>query len=183
MYSQTISQTIYRAGTAIEDSARNIHAVLEPYADDLQTSSHNPLGIFSADETRMIESPRVLSPDPLPHPYRLHSPLPVGDSTDDDTTESEGEGGFLSPLDMDKDKDNSSAVGDVVGELPTPMAPRPTLARRRSSLKQSNNSSRASLNVAWAMDQEWQDQIKRYEDAASAAEQAGSYIPSGCLNL
>lgn len=120
----------------------------------------------------MVESPRVASPDPLPHPYRELSPRVAtseDDSTDDDTTESEGP---LSPLAIDKDmgsdkeKDGSSVVGDLQS------IPRPPLVRRRSSLKQSNGSSRASLNVAWAMDQEWQDQIKRYEDAAAEAEQA-----------
>ncbi|KAF7985345.1 hypothetical protein HWV62_6557 [Athelia sp. TMB] len=170
-YSQTISQTIYRASAAIQDTARNIHAVLEPYVEDSYGPSQTKSGIY---EMPVVESPRVASPEPLPHPYREPSPRVAtsdDDSTDDDTTESEGP---LSPLVIDKDtgsdkdKDGSSVVGDL-----QPI-PRPPLLRRRSSLKQSNGSSRASLNVAWAMDQEWQDQIKRYEDAAAEAEQAGA---------
>lgn len=55
--------------------------------------------------------------------------------------------------------------------------PRPTLAHRRSSLKKSTGSARASMdaakNVAWAMDHDWQEQVKKFDEATNDAEAAG----------
>jgi DNA repair exonuclease SbcCD ATPase subunit len=57
---------------------------------------------------------------------------------------------------------------------------RPPLAHRRSSLKKSTGSIRASMdatkNVAWAMDQDWQEQVKKYDAAVIDAETAGKFI-------
>lgn len=162
------SQTVYRASTAIQDSSRNIHAVLEPYPEHPRSIPHRQSALFAAEEGLMAESPRVLSPDPLPHPYRhsLQAIITDDDSTDD-TTDSET---ALSPVEKDISVDPKISEDTQT---------RPPLVHRRSSLKKSSVSNRASMdakNVAWAMDQEWQDQVKKFDDASNDAERAGEYI-------
>jgi hypothetical protein len=56
----------------------------------------------------------------------------------------------------------------------------PLLLHRRSSLKKSTGSIRVSMdatkNVAWAMDQDWQEQVKKYEVATNEVEAAGELL-------
>jgi hypothetical protein len=117
----------------------------------------------------VVESPRVLSPDPLPHPYRNIKKIVAGDDDSSDTTDIEDARStsetLEGPLDGDGNDDNQS---------------RPPLVHRRSSLKKSNGSIRASMdatkNVAWAMDHDWQEQVKKYDAAAKEAETAGELL-------
>ena len=149
--------SIYRAVEA-EGNDQNIHEVLEPYADKRsgRPSTRRRSAVFSTEEAPLVDSPRVLSPDPLPHPYRpRHSePIVTGGEYDSSNTDN----------------------GDPTEGSLT----RPPLLHRRSSLKQSIGSLRASMDatksVAWAMDQDWQEQIKKYEEAAVDAEAAGELI-------
>ena len=168
-------KTVYRTSTAIEDHTRGIHAVLEPY---VETSSSHTLprrrsALFSNDMP-FVESPRVLSPDPLPHPYRSKdskSFAPRENDSSDFTDTSD----TLEPAPA---RDEDAPLEDCVT--------RPPLIHRRSSLKKSSSSIRASMdatkNVAWAMDQDWQEQVQKYDAAAYDAEAAGEY-PDICVSL
>lgn len=162
--------SIYRAAE-VEGGNRNIHEVLEPYAD--KRSGRHPTrrrsAVFSTEETPLVESPRMLSPDPLPHPYRPRHSEPIATERDYDSS--------------DTTDDEAHFTGETTPPNPPSdgAIPRPPLAHRRSSLKQSTGSLRASMDatksVAWAMDQDWQEQMKKYEEAAVDAEAAGELIP------
>lgn len=161
------SYSIYRVEPEVGN--RGIHDVLDPYAD--KRSGRPPTrrrsAVFSTEGAPLVESPRVQSPDPLPHPYRPRHSDPIvagGEYDSSDTT----------------DDEEAHSTGDTTPP-PNPRAeeglPRPQLVHRRSSLKQSTGSLRASMDatksVAWAMDQDWQEQMKKYEEAAVDAEAAG----------
>ena len=158
--------TYQAAGT--ERSDQNIHDVLEPYTDKRtgRLPTRRRSAVFSTEEALSAESPRVLSPDPLPHPYRPRHSEPVvtgGEYDSSDTTDDEVHS---------TDQTTPPAEGFLA---------HPPLIHRRSSLKQSTGSLRASMDatksVAWAMDHDWQEQMKKYEEAAVDAEAAGELIP------
>jgi len=168
------SQTVYRTSTAIEDHTRNIHAVLEPYVE--KSSRHilprRRSALFGSDMP-FAESPRVLSPDPLPHPYRPRDSKVFAAGEDDssdltDEDDSNPTSDTLEPARGAPERDESAPVGESVA--------RPPLLHRRSSLKKSSGSIRASMdatkNVAWAMDQDWQEQVRKYDAAANDAQAA-----------
>jgi hypothetical protein len=162
------SQTVYRTSTAIDDPIRNIHAVLEPYIEKTRSKilPRRRSALFSMD-VPLVETPRVLSPDPLPHPYRNSTMFVAGDDDDSsDTTDVDDARSTSKALESPPEKDEKGAS-----------QPRPKLVHRRSSLKKSNGSIRASMdatkNVAWAMDQDWQERLQKYEAAAKEAEIAG----------
>ncbi|KIM85152.1 hypothetical protein PILCRDRAFT_817140 [Piloderma croceum F 1598] len=159
------SQTVYRTSTAIDDPIRNIHAVLEPYIEKPRNKNlpRRRSTLFSTDAP-LVETPRVLSPDPLPHPYRNSNMFVAGDDDDSsDTTDIDDARSTSEALESPPEKDEK---GDS--------QPRPSLVHRRSSLKRSSGSIRVSMdatkNVAWAMDQDWQERLQKYEAAAKEAE-------------
>jgi hypothetical protein len=165
------SQTVYQTSTAIDDPIRNIHAVLEPYIEKPRnkTLPHRRSALFSTDAP-LVETPRVVSPDPLPHPYRNSNLFVAGDDDDSsDTTDVDDARSTSETLESPPEK-------DVKGNSQL----RPSLVHRRSSLKRSNGSIRASMdatkNVAWAMDQDWQERLQKYEAAAKEAEIAGELL-------
>jgi DNA repair exonuclease SbcCD ATPase subunit len=111
-----------------------------------------------------VESPRVLSPDPLPHPYRSKDSKPFA-PRENDSSDFTDTSDTLEPAPA---RDEDAPLEDCVT--------RPPLIHRRSSLKKSSSSIRASMdatkNVAWAMDQDWQEQVQKYDAAAFDAEAA-----------
>jgi hypothetical protein len=96
----------------------------------------------------------------------------------------------------DDDSSDTTDVDDAHSTSETPQSPpdkdengnsqpRPPLVHRRSSLKKSNGSIRVSFdatkNVAWAMDQDWQEHLKKYDAAAKEAKNAGEF--SGACSI
>lgn len=172
---KVVTQTVYRTSSAIEDHARGIHAVIEPY---IETSAprRRSSALFSTDG-RIVESPRVLSPEPLPHPYRPRSYKSFAvdddssDTTDDDDDDTDND--TINPLPPPQQRSPPRSDSGSTAEALT----RPPLLHRRSSLKKSSGSIRTSMDVtksvAWAVDQDWQDIVKKYDDAAKDAEAAG----------
>lgn len=168
------SQTVYRTSTAIDDPVRNIHAVLEPYVEKPRnkTLPRQRSALFSTGAPLVVESPRVLSPDPLPHPYRNSKMFMADDDDSSDTTDD----------DAHSASENLAAAQSPPKGIDNGDSQQPTaLVHRRSSLKKFNGSSiRTSLdvgkNVAWAMDHDWQEQMKKYDAAANEADNAGKFI-------
>jgi hypothetical protein len=109
--------------------------------------------------------PDLTSPDPLPHPYRPRDPV-IGELHDQLVQQ------FPDPQGPSPDPTFPEPVTtEAQSQYTYDQQPeRPTLHRKRSSLKRSN--SRSSMkSVAWAMDMD--QQKSRYEFAVEEIEVAG----------
>lgn len=186
-------------------------AYLSPVVEErtgmsLSPSMSNPYGL-TPEHAFDDPGPRseVVSPEPLPHPYRsstnlseipMEMPQPVTqmpepvhyqpvfvDSREQSPPMAPGSdlGSVLpsSPL-----KDDFAPTDADVQEGP-PIAgsslARPGIPRRRSSLKQSgrvSNGERSTKVVSWAMDNDWSDHMSKFDHIAYATEIAGGIIHS-----
>ncbi|TFY79657.1 hypothetical protein EWM64_g4362 [Hericium alpestre] len=114
----------------------------------------------------------VISPDPLPHPYRPPSAMqPFGSLA------------MPEPITMPR-AEVPNFGGSELSSVPPSLPPKEDgeeagpsgrpIPRRRSSLKQpSTRLERASKVVSWAMDNDWTDQMLKFNHIVHAAESAG----------
>ena len=148
----------------------------------------------------------VQSPDPLPIPYRAphesedeleeeievevpvvdRSPSPVRHERDpDEDDDLYADPPLVTPPILrtpDPDQTSFPILETIheMGDLGLGMS-RPTLPRRRSSLKKSGSMSRLSMvsqtkSVTWAMDKDWLDQMTKFVEVTREAETFGKYL-------
>ncbi|KAI0068236.1 hypothetical protein BV25DRAFT_1941669 [Artomyces pyxidatus] len=163
----------------------------------------NPYGETPSAE-RHIEDPALrpsaISPEPLPYPYRppsVHMPasmmqamgIPPPPEVSQPVMEMPyAETGMPQPTIPDipqppltGDPQGFFGGSELSSAAPSPPSEdagagpsRPTLPRRRSSLKQA--SARAQKVVSWAMDRDWTDHMTKFDHIVYAAEIAGEEL-------
>ncbi|KAI0788466.1 hypothetical protein C8Q75DRAFT_807679 [Abortiporus biennis] len=148
------------------------------------TPSHEP----------RLESPHpvrsnVISPDPIPIPFRSRDLDDHGEArafTASPLSYAEELPREPSPVDTLVNNPSQEQIPfpskeplETIHEKPdhSEPIPRPTLPRRRSSLKKVGSMSRLSIvsqakSVTWAMDRDWEDQMGRYDKVTNEAELA-----------
>ncbi|THH34100.1 hypothetical protein EUX98_g120 [Antrodiella citrinella] len=144
------------------------------------------------------------SPDPVPIPHRPphehydddegqdvdipvvdRSPSPVHDQRhDDDDLYADDDPLSTPPIAHTPNSNQTGFALETIHEFggePGQERPRPTLPRRRSSLKKSGSMSRLSIisqtkSVSWAMDKDWMDQMAKFEEVTKEAEIAAKEL-------
>ncbi|KAH7916404.1 hypothetical protein BJ138DRAFT_1121785 [Hygrophoropsis aurantiaca] len=158
---QNIQDTQYRA------TRRTIGVIPEdPHENSIEHS------VRSHSEVDLAIALSATSPEPLPHPFRGSTSATFQDICE-------------SPVDAPElytreDPSDANALTSSEDDLPNrdgDSPHRPTLPRRRSSLKRNNSDLRMSMNfsaktVSWAMDRDWSEQMLKYEAAAGEVENA-----------
>lgn len=182
-------------------------AYLSPVVEErtgMSLSPSNPYGL-TPEHAFDDAGPRseVVSPEPLPHPYRsstnlseipMDMPQPVTQMPEPDPYQPV----FVDSREQSPPMAPGSELSSVLPSIPLkddfappdagvqegppvagPSLARPGIPRRRSSLKHTgrvSNGERSTKVVSWAMDNDWSDHMSKFDHIAYATEIAGEII-------